>query len=148
MDNSFQTTTEFATTSSIGDVTGISKGKLISLLSDLPIPELFVRSNTISSDDSDSTVTNFVHELGRVIPIPCHLPRNPLPRNSSLPASIFVPPGLLFLSNNPRLPDLQQLLTTRVSNREDPRRYGRGRRLSTFRLGVNSMGSPSSLPPG
>ncbi len=67
MDDAFQTPPQLATMPSIGDVIRISKKTLISLLLDLPIQELFIRSNMISDDDSDSATLNFIHELGQAL---------------------------------------------------------------------------------
>jgi hypothetical protein len=67
MDDAFQTPPQLATMPSPGDVIPISKKTLISLLLDLPIQELFVRSNMISDSDSDSATLNFIHELGRAL---------------------------------------------------------------------------------
>ena len=67
MDDAFQTPPQLTTMPSIGDDIRISKKTLISLLLDLPIQELFVRSNMISDDDSDSATLNFIHELGRAL---------------------------------------------------------------------------------
>jgi hypothetical protein len=67
MDDAFQTPPRLATMPLIGDVIPISKQTLISLLLDLPIQELFVRSNIINDDDSDRATLNFIHELGRAL---------------------------------------------------------------------------------
>lgn len=67
MEDASQTPPQLTTMPSIGDDIRISKKTLISLLLDLPIQELFVRSNMISDDDSDSATLNFIHELGRAL---------------------------------------------------------------------------------